>query len=270
MHDVVTFHDKKGIKRVEGWNKLSRDYGVSAAKIIALNFPGAVVNEKIVPEIVNWYLHYHNEFNCPQTKDGKNRIFRGGESVAIPFTGNQRFDDPEPVTVTIWSLVDVTRDRQKFTAAMVRRRYGKNPPKDSVVQEILKKLWGNYDRICRFLCSTNGLQKFLSTPGKFTWFSKSAMILVIGWDEKDAFWKASGQLSPDHSLIKLAMRRLGPYEFLSQCAAQAYNDYKRATGGAWGIGGRMVYTKAVSARYRLLWPTHFDLEGTENPPSWLP
>ena len=269
-HTVVSTIDKNGIKRVEGWKKLAERFQVTAENIIALNFPEAVVNNQVVPEIVNWYLHYHRDFNCPETKDHKNRIFRGGEIVAIPFKGSHGFDDADPVTGTIWASGDVARDRLKFTAAVIKRRYGKNPPKDSVVQEILEKLRGNYDRICKFLCSANGLQKFLTTPGKFKWFAKSAMIRVIGWDQKDAFWKASGQPLPNHPLIKLAMRRLGPYEFLSQCAEQAYNDYKRATGGAWGLGGRRVYTRAVSARYRLLWPTHFDLEWTENPPSLLP
>jgi hypothetical protein len=267
-HTVVA-SGKGSKKRVEGWLKLEKQYGVPAANIIMLNFPGAVEKGKIVPQIVNWYLHHHRDFNCPQTLDGKNRIFKGGEKVAIPFS-DVGFDDAEPLMGTIWSSGDVTRDRQKFNAAMVRRRYGKNQPTHDTVQEILKKLLGNYDRICRYLCSANGLQKFLTTPGQFKWFGYSAMIRVIGGDQKSAFRRASGQLLPDPLLIKLAMRRLGPYEFLSQCATQAESDYKRATGGKWGLGGPEVWKIAVSARYRLLWPKHYDIMWTENPPSWLP
>lgn len=34
------------------------------------------------PECVNWYLNYR--YGCPQTRDGKNRAFKGGEMLPLP------------------------------------------------------------------------------------------------------------------------------------------------------------------------------------------
>lgn len=78
----------------ESWLTLEAKYRVPAARIIQFNFPGAAENGKIVPEIVNWYLHYHTGFNCPETLDRKNRRFKGGEKVAIPFLGKVEVGEP--------------------------------------------------------------------------------------------------------------------------------------------------------------------------------
>jgi hypothetical protein len=68
----------------QGFLWLADKYQVPAPQIIGVNFPGAVENGRVIPEIVNWYLNYHEQFRCPETFDKKNRIFKGGEKVAIP------------------------------------------------------------------------------------------------------------------------------------------------------------------------------------------
>jgi hypothetical protein len=70
---------------------VARVNGVDVVQLIAFNFPGSVINGKVKPEVVNWYLHYHKEFDCPDTRNGKNRMFRGGERLYIP-----RGKDPVP------------------------------------------------------------------------------------------------------------------------------------------------------------------------------
>lgn len=72
------------IDKMQGFLWLSQNYGVAANQIIGLNFPGAIENGRVIPEVVNWYLHHHLEFNCPETFDRQNRIFKGGEKIAIP------------------------------------------------------------------------------------------------------------------------------------------------------------------------------------------
>lgn len=60
-------------------------YGVRPEQVIQLNFPGAIEGTRVIPEIVNWYLHYHVDFQgCPETHDRRNRMFKGGERIAIP------------------------------------------------------------------------------------------------------------------------------------------------------------------------------------------
>ena len=78
----------------ETWFTLQEKYRIPAARIIQFNFPGAAEKGRIVPEIVNWYLRHHNEFNCPETEDRKNRRFKGGERVAIPFAGSVEVGEP--------------------------------------------------------------------------------------------------------------------------------------------------------------------------------
>jgi hypothetical protein len=72
---------------------LSKRHGVPVEKIIEFNFPGSVENGHLVPEVVNWYLHYHAAFGCPETHDKKNRMFRGGERIAIPYLGSVQIGD---------------------------------------------------------------------------------------------------------------------------------------------------------------------------------
>jgi hypothetical protein len=69
----------------ENFVTIASRYGVAAEQIIQLNFPGAIEANRVVPEIVNWYLHYHVDFQgSPETFDRKNRMFKGGELLAIP------------------------------------------------------------------------------------------------------------------------------------------------------------------------------------------
>lgn len=91
--EVSTWHTV-GRSGHEGWLSLQEKYSIPAARIIQFNFPGAAENGKIVPEIVNWYLRFHNDFDCPETVDRKNRRFKGGERIAIPFRGSVEIGEP--------------------------------------------------------------------------------------------------------------------------------------------------------------------------------
>jgi hypothetical protein len=75
----------------EDLTTVARANGVDVLTLIGFNFPGAVVNSKVVPEIVNWYLFHHHEFGCPNTRNGLNRMFRGGERLYIP-----KATEPDP------------------------------------------------------------------------------------------------------------------------------------------------------------------------------
>ncbi len=79
---TVKFHTVTD--KMQGFIWLSQNYHVTTNQIIGLNFPGAIENGRVIPEVVNWYLHNHVEFNCPETFDKKNRVFKGGEKIAIP------------------------------------------------------------------------------------------------------------------------------------------------------------------------------------------
>jgi len=68
----------------ENFRTIAAQYRLPVEKIIEFNFPGSVEGGRVIPEIVNWYLHHHKEFGCPETHDRINRIFRGGEKIAIP------------------------------------------------------------------------------------------------------------------------------------------------------------------------------------------
>ena len=69
----------------ESFVTIASRYGIPAEQIIQVNFPGAIEGGRVVPEIVNWYLHYHVDFQgSPETHDRKNRMFKGGELLAIP------------------------------------------------------------------------------------------------------------------------------------------------------------------------------------------
>lgn len=73
------------VVRSESFVSIASKYGVKPEQIIQLNFPGAIEGNRVVPEIVNWYLHYHVDFQgCPETHDRRNRMFKGGELIAIP------------------------------------------------------------------------------------------------------------------------------------------------------------------------------------------
>jgi len=73
------------VVRSESFVTIAKRYGVPAEQIIQVNFPGAIEGNRVVPEIVNWYLHYHVDFQgSPETHDRRNRMFKGGELLAIP------------------------------------------------------------------------------------------------------------------------------------------------------------------------------------------
>jgi hypothetical protein len=61
---------------------------IPVERLIEFNFPGSVIKGRVNPAIVNWYLHYHEGFDCPETHDHINRKFEGGERLAIPHLGN--------------------------------------------------------------------------------------------------------------------------------------------------------------------------------------
>lgn len=81
----------------ENFTWIANRYNVPVLQLIGLNFPGAVVNGRVVPEIVNWYLNNHEQFRCPETFDKKNRIFKGGEKLAIP---SRTINIDEPLVIT--------------------------------------------------------------------------------------------------------------------------------------------------------------------------
>jgi hypothetical protein len=62
-------------------------------KYIDYVFPGCGQN----PECVNWYLKHR--YDCPPTWDGKNRKFRGGESLPLP-KFEWKYGKPPEVPVT--------------------------------------------------------------------------------------------------------------------------------------------------------------------------
>lgn len=82
--DDITMKFHTVTEKMQGFLWLSQKYNVTPNQIIGLNFPGAIENGRIIPEVVNWYLRHHNEFDCPETFDKKNRVFKGGEKIAIP------------------------------------------------------------------------------------------------------------------------------------------------------------------------------------------
>lgn len=82
--DVAKYHVVASGRR-ETLETVARSNGVSVKELIAFNFPGSVVDDKIVPGVVNWYLHNHKEFDCPETANRQNRAFKGHERIAIPF-----------------------------------------------------------------------------------------------------------------------------------------------------------------------------------------
>ena len=129
---------------------VARAAGYSVKELIAFNFPGSVVNDAVVPGVVNWYLHHHVEFDCPETKDRLNRVFKGGERIAIPlkrtyieFVDPIVFDIKTPPKPRVWfgggykggqtfgvvgnetaQIICISSDgRQAFTATVTGSRF---------------------------------------------------------------------------------------------------------------------------------------------------
>jgi hypothetical protein len=89
---VYFWHSVRGPN--DSLKEIARRHHISLERIVALNFPGSVEHDRMIPEVVNWYLHYHEDFHCPETRDKKNRIFKGGEKIAIPFSGSVEIGEP--------------------------------------------------------------------------------------------------------------------------------------------------------------------------------
>ncbi len=96
--EVARYYTTKQGRR-ETLDTVASASGVTVKQLLAFNFPGTVVRDRIVPPVVNWYLHHHVEFNCPETHDRLNRVFQGNEKLAIPHrTTHIEFDDPFVIT----------------------------------------------------------------------------------------------------------------------------------------------------------------------------
>ena len=79
----------------ENFQTIATEHGVPVTRLIEFNFPGAVQNGRINPDIVNWYLFHHKRFLCRNTtRDGFNYMFGGGEKVAIPHLGTVELGVP--------------------------------------------------------------------------------------------------------------------------------------------------------------------------------
>ncbi len=80
--------------QLENFRTIASRHQVPVDKIIAFNFPGSVENGRVITEVVNWYLGNHKGFGGPETVDRRNRMFKGGEKVAIPFMGRVELGMP--------------------------------------------------------------------------------------------------------------------------------------------------------------------------------
>jgi len=108
---------------------------MSVETLVDFNFPGAVRWGKIVPEIVNWYLNHHEGFRCPDTADGKNRRFKGGEKLAIPKSTVIML---EPLAITVRTSVDelmiYAKDESAFTT--LAEKFEKEDPHNHKAEQV--------------------------------------------------------------------------------------------------------------------------------------
>src|SRR5829696_7169190 len=72
----------------ENFGTIAARHRVPVDRIIGFNFPGTVENGRVLTDVVNWYLRHHRGFGGPETRDRLNRMFKGGEKVAIPYAGS--------------------------------------------------------------------------------------------------------------------------------------------------------------------------------------
>lgn len=80
--------------KLENFNTIAVKHSVAVEKIIGFNFPGTIENGKVLTDVVNWYLRHHRGFGGPETFDRRNRMFKGGERVAIPFVSRMEVGVP--------------------------------------------------------------------------------------------------------------------------------------------------------------------------------
>jgi hypothetical protein len=78
----------------ENFGTIAARHRVPVDKIIGFNFPGTVENGRVLTDVVNWYLRHHRGFGGPETRDRRNRMFKGGEKVAIPYMSTIQTDGP--------------------------------------------------------------------------------------------------------------------------------------------------------------------------------
>jgi hypothetical protein len=98
QNEVARYYTTK-TGRQETLQTVASANSITVKELLAFNFPGTVVNDQIVPPVVNWYLHHHVEFDCPETHDHKNRVFQGNEKLAIPLhTTYIEFHEPLVIT----------------------------------------------------------------------------------------------------------------------------------------------------------------------------
>src|SRR3954452_1850197 len=84
---IAEWHTVAPGKRETFWS-IAAQLQVPVEKFIGFNFPASVEGGRVIPAVVNWYLHRHRKFGCATTEDGLNRKFNGGERIAIPFLGS--------------------------------------------------------------------------------------------------------------------------------------------------------------------------------------
>ena len=86
MHLIVSYSPPED--KISAWHtvspqresflKIAARYSVPVARLIEFNFPGSVKNDRVNPDVVNWYLFNHERFQCRKTTaDGMNytRLF---------------------------------------------------------------------------------------------------------------------------------------------------------------------------------------------------
>ncbi len=101
VEEVARYYVTKS-GRSETLETVARANSFLVKELIAFNFPGSVVNDTVVPGVVNWYLHHHAEFKCPETQNRQNRAFQGNERVAIPHRKTFiEFVDPMVIEATV-------------------------------------------------------------------------------------------------------------------------------------------------------------------------
>jgi hypothetical protein len=82
--------------QIESFLTIARKHDIPVERLIEFNFPGSVIDGKIVPSIVNWYLFHHVRTRCRHvTRDGQNYMFKGGEKIAIPHLGRVEIGEPK-------------------------------------------------------------------------------------------------------------------------------------------------------------------------------
>ncbi len=114
----------------ENFGTIAARHRIPVDRIIGFNFPGTVVNGRVQTDVVNWYLRHHRGFGGPETRDRLNRMFKGGEKVAIPYAGRVELGE-----ITIGSSKPVNLDEPGYILASQKfvweRKFPKSGPAES-------------------------------------------------------------------------------------------------------------------------------------------